>query len=260
VSEWNAGQYNHISTCQKMLAEEELHRLKLAGRERVIDVGCGDGKVTAEIARMVPRGSVLGVDPSHNMIEFATQHFPPEQTQNLRFAVGDARNLIYREEFDWAVSFNALHWVHEQDAALRSLFAVLKPGGHATLRFVPKSEAALENVIEDTRQTPRWAGHFNDFLAPFAHFTPDEYRTMAVCAGFEVGHIRVENRAWDFQTGGAFAQFCGATFVEWLRRLPEAEPPAFIADVLARYRAAVPGGKANEFRFQQMEVALTRNG
>ncbi|HAB19598.1 MAG TPA: methyltransferase domain-containing protein [Verrucomicrobiota bacterium] len=259
MSEWNASRYNHISTCQMMLAEEELRRLKLGGSERIIDVGCGDGKVTAEIARMVPRGSVLGVDPSHNMIDFAIRHFPPEKTANLRFAIADARSLPYREEFDLAVSFNALHWVREQEAALRSLYEALKPGGRATLRFVPKGKVVLEYFIEDTRQAPRWVSYFNDFQAPFAHFTPEEYRTMAARAGFEIDHILVEQRAWDFETPEAFTEFCRATFVEWLRRLPESERPIFITDVLSRYRAGVPPEKANEFRFQQMEVALTRN-
>jgi len=258
MSEWNASHYNHISTCQKMLAEEELHRLTLRGDERVLDVGCGDGKVTAEIARMVPRGAVVGVDPSHNMIDFAADHFPPVAYANLCFAVADARSLPYRGEFDLVVSFNALHWVHEQPAALASICTALKIGGRAVLRFVPKSAVALENVIEDARQAPRWAGYFRDFTPPFAHFTPEEYRTMAEAAGFQVDHIQVEDRAWDFGSAQAFVDFCTATFVEWLRRVPEAERAAFVADVLARYRAAAPPGGENAFRFQQMEVALLR--
>jgi hypothetical protein len=70
----------------------------------------------------------------------------------------------------------------------------------------------------------------------------------------------VEKRSWDFRTSEAFVEFCRATFVEWLRRLAESDQAAFIADVLSRYRVGVPPEKANEFRFQQMEVALTRNG
>ena len=63
MAEWNAGEYNRHSSLQAALAEEQLGRLTLEGAERVLDVGCGDGKITAEIAARVPRGSVLGVDP-----------------------------------------------------------------------------------------------------------------------------------------------------------------------------------------------------
>src|SRR5262245_6739793 len=131
MAEWNAGEYNRHSSLQETLAEEQLARLTLQGTERVLDVGCGDGKITAAIAARIPRGSVLGVDPSHNMIAFANGHFGPATQPNLRFAVADVRRLTYRGEFDRVVSFNALHWVPEQDAALRSLRATLVDSGQA---------------------------------------------------------------------------------------------------------------------------------
>src|SRR5687767_2281707 len=86
MSEWNATAYNQISALQAAMANEELARLAFKGDERVLDVGCGDGKITAEIATRVPRGAVLGVDPSRNMIEFATSHFAATRP-NLRFEV-----------------------------------------------------------------------------------------------------------------------------------------------------------------------------
>src|SRR5262249_55030871 len=163
MAEWNAGEYNRHSSLQAALAEEQLGRLTLSGAERVLDVGCGDGKITAEIAARVPRGSVLGVDPSHNMIAFAARHFAPTRP-NLRFEVADVRRLTYREEFDRVVSFNALHWVPEQGAALRSICTALVGAGQALLRLVPAGRRkSLEDVIEDVRRSARWAGSFTGF-------------------------------------------------------------------------------------------------
>lgn len=263
MTEWNASDYNHISTLQEVMAEKELRRLKLAGTERVLDVGCGDGKVTAELADMVPRGSVLGIDPSRNMIGFAASHFAAPRHGNLRFDVADARRLPFRAEFDLAVSFNALHWVPEQEDALRSICAALKPGGHALLRFVPREKGwAIEYVIEEVRGRPRWAGFFGGFRPPFAHFTREQYRAMAERSGFVVDRILIEDGSWDFKTRAAFVAFCSATFVEWTRLVPEADRLAFITDVLDHYSAAAcpGGGEDNVFKFQQMEVALTRPG
>jgi SAM-dependent methyltransferase len=104
--EWNASAYNRHSNLQAVLAEEQLARFSLAGAERVLDIGCGDGKITAEIAARVPRGSVLGVDPSQDMIAFATRHFGPATRPNVRFEIADVRRLTYRAEFDRVVSFN----------------------------------------------------------------------------------------------------------------------------------------------------------
>jgi trans-aconitate 2-methyltransferase len=174
--------------------------------------------------------------------------------------VADARRLPYRDEFDLAVSFSALHWVPEQGEALGSIRAALKPGGRALLRMVPAGRReCLEDVIEEVRQRPRWVGSFAGFRRPYVHFTPEEYRTLAERAGFRVVRLDVEDKAWDFKTREAFAAFARATFVEWTQRLPEGEWAAFIGDVLDRYQsvAADSPQEANTFKFYQMEVELT---
>ena len=179
MTEWHASDYSHESSLQKELAEKQLARLTLKGNEQILDVGCGDGKITAEIAARVPNGSVLGVDPSSDMIAFATKHFGPPNIKNLRFEVADVRKLKFQNEFDLVVSFNALHWVPEQAQALNSIRAALKPTGRAVLRFVPQGQrTCLEDVIEQTRQSARWSKFFTNFRCPYAHFTPDEYRSL----------------------------------------------------------------------------------
>jgi trans-aconitate methyltransferase len=90
---WNAADYAANSAVQQTWARELIAQLNLRGDEHVLDVGCGDGKVTAEIARAVPRGSVVGVDASPQMIEFARKAFPPGQHPNLEFQAMDAREI-----------------------------------------------------------------------------------------------------------------------------------------------------------------------
>ena len=259
MTEWHASDYHRHSSLQQAMAEEQLGRLTLEGSERILDVGCGDGKITAEIAARVPRGSVVGVDPSRDMVAFASSRFGPSAHPNLRFEVADARRLPHRNEFDLVVSFNALHWVPEQDEALDSIRAALKPEGRALLRLVPNGRReSLEDVIEEVRHQPRWAGAFEGFRAPYVHFTPEDYRASAERAGFRVVRLHVEDKAWDFETPDAFVAFCRATFVEWTRRLPESEWEPFITGVLDRYRsvAADSSQEANTFKFYQMEVEL----
>jgi trans-aconitate 2-methyltransferase len=161
MTEWNARGYAEISGLQQAMTAEVLSRLELRGDERILDLDRGNGRVTAEIAGRVGRGSVLGLDASSEMIAYARRQYSRNAHPNLDFRVGDARELPFHGEFDVVVSFNALHWVPEQERALRSISAALKPGGMACLRLVPKgTRPSVEDTLEDTRKSPRWAAYF----------------------------------------------------------------------------------------------------
>src|SRR5207245_6239195 len=169
------------------------------GSGRIRDVRCGDGKITAEVASRVARGTVVGVDSSQDMVNFALSHFGPALRPNLRFEVADARRLPFQDEFDLIVSFNALHWVPEQDAALRCIRSAMKSDGRALLRLVPAGESkSLEDVIEETRQSSRWGGYFRDFQDPYLHLTPEQYAAIAARNRLSVLRIHTEAKVWDF--------------------------------------------------------------
>jgi trans-aconitate 2-methyltransferase len=259
MTEWNAAEYSRRSSLQEAMAQEVLALLDLEDSERILDVGCGDGKITAEIASRVPEGSVIGVDPSVDMISFAQSHFGPATRPNLRFEVADARRLPFKNEFDLVVSFNALHWIPEQDAALSSIHSALISGGRAQLRLVAAgARKSLENVVEETRRTSKWNAYFQDFHDPYLHLSSGEYAALAERNGFRVLSVNTKDHAWDFGSRAAFAGFCAAGCIEWTRRLPEAERQEFINDVLDRYRAvaASNSGEENTFKFYQMDISL----
>ncbi len=174
MTEWNAPGYATIAALQEVMASEALSLLRLLGAERVLDLGCGNGKITAKIAARAPKGSAVGVDASAQMIAFAVEQYPPATYPNLHFETHDIRRLPFREEFDLVVSFNALHWIPEQEEALRSLRSAMKPGAVAQLRLVPAGERkSLENVLEETRRSPRWSRHFEGFHDPYLHLTSE---------------------------------------------------------------------------------------
>ena len=91
---WNAADYAANSAVQQIWARELIAQLQLRGDEHILDVGCGDGKVTAEMARAVPTGSVTGIDASPEMIRFARKTFPPGKHPNLEFQIMDARKSV----------------------------------------------------------------------------------------------------------------------------------------------------------------------
>ncbi|MEO6872333.1 MAG: class I SAM-dependent methyltransferase [Chthoniobacterales bacterium] len=256
MTEWNAAEYAHQSSLQAAMAEQVLSLLELKGSERILDVGCGQGKVSAEIAQRVAEGSLLGIDPSHDMIDFARSHF---SQPNLRFEVADARQLAFQNEFDLVVSFNALHWIPEQDVALRSIRGSLVAGGRAQLRLVPVGpRQSLESVVEETRRAAPWRVYFANFEDPYLRLTPEEYAAVAERNGFRVLRLQKEDLAWDFGSRLEFMGFCAVGCVAWTDRIPATERPRFLNDVLDRYEsvAADKPGEESTFKFSQMDISL----
>lgn len=239
------------------MAAEVLSLLTLAGNERVLDLGCGNGKVTAKVAALVQQGSVVGVDASTEMIAYALQKFGRTR-DNLKFEVADIRALRFQDEFDLVISFNALHWIPRQADALRVVRAAMKPSGRAQLRLVPDgARKSLETVIDETRGSSRWADYFRGFHDPYLHMTAAQYTSLAESEGLHVLNLRVQDKAWDFGSAAAFQAFGMVTFVEWTKFLPEAERPAFVRDVLRRYGSVARDDRT--FRFYQLDVSLSRD-
>ena len=259
MTEWDAASYARLSGLQKAMADEVFPLLDLNLNDQVLDIGCGDGKITALIASRVPNGMVIGVDPSQEMIAFASSHFPPETHRNLSFTVADARALPFKNQFDRAVSFNALHWVPDYDAAFRSIRGAMKSAAKAQLRLVTAGERkSLESVVEDMRNSSRWRSHFRSFDDPYLRLTADEYAEAAEKNGFRVLSVKTALKAWDFESRSAFFDFSFVGLVAWTNCLPESERANFVNDVLDRYQTIAADGPAdkNVFRFYQTDIAL----
>ncbi len=98
---WNPEDYAQNSDAQLKWARELRANLDLQGTEAVLDVGCGDGKITADFAKVLPQGRILGTDRSVEMVEYAARHY---RANNLAFAPIDARALTFDQEFDLVFS------------------------------------------------------------------------------------------------------------------------------------------------------------
>ena len=81
---WDTEVYNKSSADQQKRAWELILKLVLKGNERVLDIGCGDGKVTAEVAKLLPSGSILGIDDSEEMIHFARKYSSLDYSVKIR--------------------------------------------------------------------------------------------------------------------------------------------------------------------------------
>ncbi len=127
-SDWNAPSYQSGCSFVWQFGRDLLTLLAPRAGERILDLGCGTGQLTAEIARS--GALTTGIDRSPSMIEQARTNFP-----ELRFEVADVRNLVFHEQFDAVFSNAALHWVPEAAAAVDSIRRALVPGGRFAAEF-----------------------------------------------------------------------------------------------------------------------------
>lgn len=176
---WDACGYEQHSSPQHQWALDLISTLTFAGDEHVLDIGCGDGKISAELAARVPNGSVLGIDAAHTMIQFAQDRFPLSRFPNLRFRYGDATHLAFCHEFDLVVSFAALHWVHDHRAVLQGVKRALKPDGRVVFQFGGEGNAAtLVAVTHELTMHERWRRYFIGFTFPWVFYGIGPYRDL----------------------------------------------------------------------------------
>lgn len=137
--------YFHNSEPQRQWAWHLLGTYRFTGNERILDFGCGDGKVTAEISHFVPKGSVLGVDLSPSMITFANRSFPSAAYSNLSFKATDVdlNDQIFNEQYDLICSFCVFHLVANPTQVLSNLRKCLADNGKLLLVIPSGSNPAL---------------------------------------------------------------------------------------------------------------------
>lgn len=138
---WDAKLYDQAHNYVWQMGAGVIELLKPQAGEVVLDLGCGTGHLTAQIAARGAR--VIGFDPSEKMLETAREQYP-----DLDFRVADARNFDFPERFDAVFSNAVLHWIHEPEAVIERVTHHLKIGGRFVAEFGGKGNvAALENAM-----------------------------------------------------------------------------------------------------------------
>ena len=158
---WDAKDYANNSQNQYQWAKELIPKLKLKGNEALLDIGCGDGKITAELAKCMPNGLVVGIDSSAQMIKLSQNTFSNRNYPNLSFQVMDTRKLIFQNEFDMIFSNAALHWIVDQKAVLQGVQRSLKTGGRILFQMAGKANAhSVLRILDNLLVEEPWKESF----------------------------------------------------------------------------------------------------
>jgi trans-aconitate methyltransferase len=171
MNAWDAARYQTRHSYVFAYGEDLIGLLDPRAGERILDLGCGSGQLTAKIAE---RGAqVTGLDRSEEMIAEARRNFP-----SLAFELADAANFAVDAPFDAVFSNAALHWVKDADGAAASVAHALRPGGRFVLEMGGKGNT--EAVMEAVREV---AGPVE---TPWYFPSVGEYTSLLERHGFEI--------------------------------------------------------------------------
>lgn len=129
AKEWNADSYHRVSAPQTEWGRRVLSRLPLLGDERVIDAGCGTGRLTGELMQMLPRGRLIAIDRSWNMLVTARANLRPEYGDRVAYVRVELPRMPFNAWADVVFSTATFHWVRDHDALFAEVLHALRPGG-----------------------------------------------------------------------------------------------------------------------------------
>jgi trans-aconitate methyltransferase len=228
---WDAGLYDGRHAYVWKHGESLLELLAARPGERVLDLGCGTGHLTARLAEV--GAAVVGLDHSADMLAQARSAYP-----HLEFVQGDARDFAFARPFDAVFSNAVLHWIREPAAVIRCMRDALRPGG----RFVAElgGRGNVRAIVAAMRGAAGRLGLRLD--GPLWYFpSVGEYAGLLESAGLEVRLAALFDRPTPLEGEGGLRDWLAM----FARAVLEAVPPSQREDFL---RAAEEEARPALFR------------
>jgi trans-aconitate 2-methyltransferase len=225
--EWDASTYDRISDPMLRMGTAVLDRLPLEGDERVLDAGCGSGRVTEQLLDRLPRGEVVALDASRAMIDEARLRLE-RYGDRVSFVVADlGRPLPVAPPVDAILSTATFHWVPDHDALFHDLAGVLRPGGRLVAQCGGKGNLARVMAVLAT------VG--DGWLGPTHFESPEATSERLVNAGFEQVRCWLTPVPVRLEPGPPLETYLRTIVLRaHIERLPEDERDAFVAEVAGR--------------------------
>lgn len=263
---WNSRElivrYFHNSELQTQWAWEALSRYSFKGNEHVLDYGAGDGKLSALMSFMVPKGSVWGIDISTEMMHFALKMFPSGYYKNLNFLPTsniDLGGIPFPTKFDIVTSFCVFHLVPNPKSVLESMKLHMHPGAKLIATFPIGGNLEFFQAASEEMAKRGWS-----FPSPTegtkAMRDPNRARQIFTDAGFSLDYFQVIDTRNSFSTKEEMIDwFEGTLSANW--DIPTVGRREFFSDLADRYLVYRPQDKDNDgfvyFSLKRIDLTAT---
>lgn len=209
-ADWNPDLYTDKHAFVWQLADSLVDMLAPQAGERILDVGCGTGQLTATIAEA--GAEVIGLDNSESMLSEARREFP-----HVTFDLKDAHNFSYDSPFDAVFSNAALHWVTDPVDVVRCIASVIRPGGrfvaefggHGNVRCLCRAARVASESVTGQPISHPW------YFPGIANFS-----SLLETAGLEVTQAHLFDRPVPLEGESGLRDWLSMFGSHWLDKIP----------------------------------------
>ncbi len=200
-----------------------LARISLRGDETVLDAGCGTGRLTRDLLEALPRGHVVGLDLSQNMLDAARAYLEPDFEGRVEFVCCDLLNMPFEQRFDGIFSTASFHWVLDHNRLFRNLHRALRPGAWLCAQCGgSKNLGRFLGRVHTLIAAQPYAQYFAGYPDPWEFSDAETAASRLSHAGFEEIETSLEEAPTKFPNAEEFQQFVESVILRnHLDRIPD---------------------------------------
>jgi trans-aconitate 2-methyltransferase len=247
VSAWDAARYQDQHSFVWRFGANLVESLNPHPGERILDLGCGTGQLTAEIARS--GATAIGLDKSAEMLAEARKNYP-----DLAFVLGDAASFHFPEPFDAVFSNAALHWVLDAEGAVSSIAQALGPGGRFVAEFGGKgNNARVRTALRAV------FGPSADEQSPWYYPSIGEYAPILERHGLEVREAHLFDRPTPLEGEDGMVNWLRMFTGSYWRQLPPDRVDDALSQVVNHLRPALYRDGIWTVDYRRLRVVATKS-
>ena len=222
MTEWNAASYHKVSGPQTSWGQKVLARLSVAGDERAIDAGCGSGRLTGELLERLPRGRLVAIDRSWNMLLTARANLRPAFGDRVSFVQVSLPHLPLVDWADLVFSTATFHWIKDHESLFENIRRALRPGGWLVAQCGGGPNLVRAHALaEQLMHADPFAPHFGEWPGPWEFADAETTAGRLQRAGFTEIATSLEEAPTMLATEADYREFVTTVIYHpHLERLP----------------------------------------
>jgi trans-aconitate 2-methyltransferase len=259
MPDWDPELYNRFRRYRAEPFELILERLAVRSDDTIVDLGCGTGENTIELARRATDGRATGIDSSSAMIaraEALCAGLEPQFRRRLTFVEGDFREFAADREYSIVFSNAALQWTPNHREVLERWSRALQPGGRLVVQMPSNHEETAQATLGGLARDPAWRDLIGDLETPSRVVeSPEQYRAILVALGLVDVDCYYHTFHHPMESPAAIVEFSQSTTLRpFLARIPEARHGEFVAEFTRRLQAAYGTRGPLTFNFRRLFI------